>query len=1841
MKNFLISLIIHLFFVIYVSSNDINSNLSDLSIIKEKNNMNIEHKSNYLNRNKKRIIENDFDSFINIRIFIDKTYITQNFENPETMEKVMFSLEKCVKLIEELIKVKPSNKIKFNDTEIERLGFNNNEIDQNLLSTGEGISADLIIFPKFVEIQQKSQPVLAIGKPEIFDPISKRPIGAILSINKIIPSIPNSQSYLESVIIHQITHILGFIYEIFDKFEIGINKVITTHKEPRTNTTKKFIISPKVVEYAKKYFDCENITGVELEDLGGYDNYNHSHWEARILLGEYMNSEVHTPEQAISGFTLALLEDSGWYKSNLYTGGLMRFGKHQGCAFLYEDCEVNDNSKNKFKNDLFPISAINDLLRTTCSSGRQSRSYIITKNKISRGKKLAGKEIADDCFVSDYYKDEEDLSYYVGSCNKGNGEYGQMIYYNNEYSGKNGLIPENFGEKMTNNSFCVLSSAIPLSLREEDLNKFQIYDGIIHPMCYPMFCSSRSLTIQIYEQYIVCPREGGIVEIKGKYSGYIYCPDYNLICTGTIMCNDMFDCIEKHSLEKDNSFYYDYEIKTSQEKIEDENWSTNNLTIGYELSNEEIGKCPQFCSQCKENKKCFICKENYILIGFKEGDENPIYCIQNIDLGKYYKNENENTYYLCSDNCISCSTKDHCNNCEEMYKLKDDNSACEEIISNCKILDFEKDKCLECKENFYLLNDDKYHCYNNSLENDKYFTEDGGKIYISCNSVIKHCDKCEERNRCLKCNEGYVFNELNKTCVIEISSCKKYDSNYEYCEECQEKYYLLNDDNLHCYNESLDEDKYFTEDGGITYINCDKAIDNCEKCKERNRCLSCKKGYKYDNESNTCNEVISSCKRYDKNYEYCEECKEGYYLLDNDKLNCHNETLEPDKYFTEDEGKTYISCEKIIDNCEKCNGRNKCLLCQKGYHFYFGNSLCEEIISFCKKYDANYQFCEECNDKYYLLNSDRLHCHNETLSKDEYFTEDEGKTFISCESVIFNCEKCKERKECLSCKNGYIYNEKNITCIKAISSCEKYDTYYEYCEGCEKGFYLLNEDKLHCYNDTLDKDKYFTEDGGKTYISCENVIDNCEKCDGRKKCNQCQKNYEPSNSGDKCNYFEIDLNCKINIHYLEEEHLKFLEEENIQNLVEVYEKTFKYNLGQVEHYIDKKNNFTITIYITDKCTKDLLNIGEYSLNTTHIFNNYIEERLIICFITFNYKNYINFFENGKKIDIGKYYDQKVLKYNLENNFTNELNDYYSPLLIEKIMEKNIDIFSMENENLDNKCLSFEIGGIDVPIGIREKIFFNIQGKQEFICTDKNCEINRIDNQNSISNCNCYINNDIKYLLSENENHKINLDLFQSQIKFNIMDYIKCVIKNFDLKKLLKNFSFYLMIIGILIELFCFILFLSKKQIINFQKYLKTTSPVLSRQETQENKNILNIEELPKLKSSERIPMSNPPKKNLIKYKYKWLNKPKILNLDNSHDEDLEIQSRDEADIENELKRKIKIFPFNEENNSSSDNSYIDESLYETKDKMSEMSKNRRTIEIGEEKLQIKKNIIKIEPIQKNKNGALPQIVSREQNARKKVRVHSIKNTGQQPENNQNNKNIEEKVIKKPIEIYCDIIFIKQHLINLFSCPKKLEKESFIPNQMKIIRLIFLIFLNIFITSILLGQNYFVEKYLYFDEKYDFSHKAKKGFKISTNEKIKYSLNKCIISVLISFIICLIAQLIIGLLFFNTKEKIDKLIELDKIMPVKNDNAVLKKIKCLFILFFFINLLLIIVFCFFLLGFNIINNNSEIDFLIPSFVTFILQQIFPFIISIIITIIIYLGLKNNNKKMINFGKSLLY
>jgi len=75
------------------------------------------------------------------------------------------------------------------------------------------------------------------------------------------------------------------------------------------------ITTPKVVEEARKIFDCENLEGVPLEqsNIG-------VHWEMSVLFDDLMTADNPGTRQTTSTITLALFEDSGWYKADLRYG---------------------------------------------------------------------------------------------------------------------------------------------------------------------------------------------------------------------------------------------------------------------------------------------------------------------------------------------------------------------------------------------------------------------------------------------------------------------------------------------------------------------------------------------------------------------------------------------------------------------------------------------------------------------------------------------------------------------------------------------------------------------------------------------------------------------------------------------------------------------------------------------------------------------------------------------------------------------------------------------------------------------------------------------------------------------------------------------------------------------------------------------------------------------------------------------------------------------------------------------------------------------------------------------------------------------------------------------------------------------------------------------------------------------------------------------------------------------------------------------------------------------------------------------------------------------------------
>lgn len=152
----------------------------------------------------------------------------------------------------------------------------------------------------------------------------------------------NSDYYLKVIFLHQLIHLLGFS-------ATGINaypKLSYAH----SRKMEIFINSQKVIEKAKKYFNCPKLINLTLE-VTDYVINKGLHWSTGIMLDDIMINSINYPEVTISEITLAILKESTWYKINYYTEGLMRFGKNKGYEFLYSHCI--SNGKSNFKNEFY------------------------------------------------------------------------------------------------------------------------------------------------------------------------------------------------------------------------------------------------------------------------------------------------------------------------------------------------------------------------------------------------------------------------------------------------------------------------------------------------------------------------------------------------------------------------------------------------------------------------------------------------------------------------------------------------------------------------------------------------------------------------------------------------------------------------------------------------------------------------------------------------------------------------------------------------------------------------------------------------------------------------------------------------------------------------------------------------------------------------------------------------------------------------------------------------------------------------------------------------------------------------------------------------------------------------------------------------------------------------------------------------------------------------------------------------------------------------------------------------------------------------------------------------
>ena len=416
------------------------------------------------------------------------------FEKPDSMDST--TLSKVISIIKEtrddfakFLKVRHQKIDLSEDKEkimencgINKIGTNYKDFLKN---------NDVIIFSTFQALGDTT--LAAAGTCLTDDEEMPRPIAGRLLINPNINfEIKNTEIFLKYLLLHEITHVLVFNPRLL--------KILGMLKE---ENSINYIISPKVLQEASKHFNC-SLDKLPLENQGGEGTAG-AHWESRYMLTDYMIADTDYREVVMSNITLALFEDTGFYKVNYYTGDLFKFGKNKGCDFFDKKCIENGK----------PISEefCVEEYQPKCSPSRtiKYRCYINyyganldfgtlpldgddTENESEKEKEKEGEngDEKENGGENEGETDEqipEEYQYFPEDPTKGGYKYADYCpvaflmaadslsgdYLSRSCRDGNSSSEEDLNEKTGNNSFCFVSSLLPVSSSK---------DIIVNPICY-------------------------------------------------------------------------------------------------------------------------------------------------------------------------------------------------------------------------------------------------------------------------------------------------------------------------------------------------------------------------------------------------------------------------------------------------------------------------------------------------------------------------------------------------------------------------------------------------------------------------------------------------------------------------------------------------------------------------------------------------------------------------------------------------------------------------------------------------------------------------------------------------------------------------------------------------------------------------------------------------------------------------------------------------------------------------------------------------------------------------------------------------------------------------------------------------------------------------------------------------------------------------------------------------------------------------------------------------------------------------------------------------------------
>lgn len=1279
------------------------------------------------------------------------------------------------------------------------------------------------------------------------------------------------------------------------------------------------------------------------------------------------------------------------------------------------------------------------------------------------------------------------------------------------------------------------------------------------------------------------------------------------------------------------------------------------------IADPQIDNTKNCLLSCTDNKKfynnqCIYCQSEMAVVGntcvnCKESGENKIengiicdingcpenLCVASVPDNYYLVNDNFNYYKKCDTNCKTCvDDSKKCLSCfdefpilynsqclnkcpiingKQLYKLPD--NTCIEECPNYLVKDDTLFECKSCYPEYKYINENK--C---TSENDLpfgYHVLDS--IYNSFDICHHNCEECSDisnndnEQKCTKCKENLFLEPLpSSNCISSCGSTLITDIIQRKCINC--KYdnfppqYKEKNNNEFCYS-SLPTNSLITEIPTNTFEYC---YDKCASCKEISsdindqKCIQCKtntyKIFGTDNCVDDCGDYLS----LDADINQCINCKtyKGQFkYIDEDSCTTSN----AHSYLIDNDSNTIGKCHQNCDTCEKGpeNNVQNCKTCLDTYYLQEDLINCEKS---CPNYlyaDSNKKECINCKEKK-DVNGNSLYKYSshqscEALPENAFIKDEKYNLFDYCD---VSCKTCSEKYKCDTCAVGYMWHP--VEGRKCVKKCDLSIT----------NWYLDDNGEYKCTTDKtcsqIGDRNYLEESNQQCVKNCDSdfTISSCVECSKyqtythKMKCvKTCPAGYKADNLTKSCvksddsgteDSKEDDKDDNNKIIKIDNERCKVKIAPNTQNNVSLL-------LQTSEHFIEDysnsypfssnnnidimvNQNYTVHLFKNDECEFETSKNNSLSyINLTNCINKILDndpsitrEDILVSKIDVNktslssHTNKVAFniynIKTKDKIDIS-ICAKVTISYPLSNKI--RLTE------AEKLFTQGIDVFNSSDPFFFDFCYPYyNDEGKDVTLEDRRNDYF-----QNGAFCESECNYVKVNFKTGMAECSCN-SEDSSIDKVKQITDNIPLDGFDKIANTKSLMVVRCYNLVFNINYFKANIGGWLIIIFLLVQVLCIALFMTMG--------LKPLYSFLNKVSTQKEIECIDEKEQKPTDGRNSISIScrdgttpNPPSK--------------ISNsgTNNSRNEEGEIE---QFDTPNAFIRKVgtnaklTILDLNKKNNFIESHQDTEEIKVRTK-----MNSSLNFIKTNESS---SKRCMYSNLRKQSNETVCGTSVKKGENQTKE-------------ENELEDEDLDELVFDDAINYDTRGVctFFMHCLRNkiVFLAPFS-SSSVYEPFFVKLIAF----FLNL--------ATYLVFNALLFDEEYvqrRYKEKGNTGFIYL----LKNEIPRCIYASLASSVVgLLITYLSYSRKRFKTAIEVEK----DPKEFIKATKEIISKLKLKIICFFIINLILMLLFWYYVSAFCAVYRKTQVPWLQGCLITFIFSIIIQCFYSMIITLLRYLGIK---------------